>query len=274
MRQKLTLALLFMWVGLEGAAPRSGHMPSLQEDLKRVAASTQGAVVAVMAWPKNFPNEIGGVTGSAFFINEDGYFLTAAHVLSGFPPERGTLTVVVIQKTMGGQIGLHFEVIEKDTIHDIALCRAIGFQEYWKRRDPKPPDNPGFYLGTLKLKGEKPPVGTIIALAGFPLGSWNPTFQVGIVSATETINPNLPGVPAGRKPLLQIGVTANKGNSGSPVIEVDSGEVIGIIIQEIPAPMLSNVPELPFAQNSGVALAAPAEWAIELLRKHQITSSN
>jgi len=260
-----------MCIGLDVASSRERHIPSLQEDLRRVAASTQGAVVAIMAWPKNFPDEIGGVTGSAFFINEEGYFLMAAHVLSGFPAERGTLTVVLIQKTVGGQIGVHFEVVEKDTARDIALCRAIGFQDYWKRRDPNLPDNPGFYLGTLKLKTEKPPVGTIIALAGFPLGSWNPTFQVGILSATETINPNLPGVPAGRGPLLQIGVTANKGNSGSPVIDVESGKVIGIIIQEIPAPLLLNAPNLPFAQNSGVALAVPPEWAVQLVKKHNVT---
>jgi len=273
MHQKLALVFLVICIAPGPANSRDKHTPSLQEDLKRVAASTQGSVVAVMAWPKNFPDEIGGVIGSAFFISDEGHFLTAAHVLSAFPPERGTLTIVVIQKTMGGQVGVHFEVVEKDVAHDIAFCRANGFQNLWSRRDPHPPDNPGFYLGTLKLKAEKPPAGTIVATAGFPLGSWNPTFQVGTISATETINPNLPGVPAGQRPLLQIGVTVNMGNSGSPVIEVDSGKVIGIIIQEIPAPLVSNVPNLPVAQNSGVALAAPAEWAIELLRKHNITLS-
>ena len=65
----------------------------------------------------------------------------------------------------------------------------------------------------------------------------------------------------------------NKGNSGSPVIEVKSGKVIGLIIQEIPAPLFSGFENLPMSQNSGIALAAPAEWVIQILKKHNVPFS-
>jgi S1-C subfamily serine protease len=167
-------------------------------------------------------------------------------------------------------MGMGYNVVEVDRTHDIALCLAPAYSGALERiaQNPNDPTNPD--LGQLELSPTTPPAGTIVAVMGFPLGSWNPSFQVGVISATETVNPSAPGVPAGTNELLQIGVTANKGNSGSPVIEVKSGKVIGMIIQEMPAPLFSPTPNLAFGQNSGIAFAVPAKWIIGLLEKHKI----
>ncbi len=116
--------------------------------------------------------------------------------------------------------------------------------------------------------------GQFVVLAGFPLGSWNPAIQLGTIAATETVSPNAGRVPAGQRELLQISVSGNKGNSGSPVVSLRTGDVVGVVIQEIPAPLYSNIESpLPFGQSSGIMLAAPASWIQELLKKHNVTSA-
>jgi len=240
-----------------------------QARLRRVAKDASNAVANISVWPKPDKDAPFGTVGTAFFINDDGYFVTANHVLD-LPPDAGYLTVT-IRQTDGGGAGLWFDIIERDGGHDVALCRAKNYEAYRKSGPvAKRYGFPGFVLGSLRLSETPPILGTIIALPGFPLGSWNPTVQFGTLAATETINPNVSGVPKGRRFLLQVAVVANQGNSGSPVIDVNTGEVVGIVIQAIPAPLFAVSPTVPVAQSSGIALAVPAKWAVELARKNGV----
>lgn len=117
-------------------------------------------------------------------------------------------------------------------------------------------------------------VGRFVVIAGFPLGSWNPTVQLGTVAATETINPTGGSVPAGQRALMQINIAGNKGNSGSPVIELRTGKVIGVIIQAVASPLFTpNDTVLPLAQSSGIMLAVPASWVQDLLNRHHLVST-
>jgi S1-C subfamily serine protease len=165
-----------------------------------------------------------------------------------------------------------FDVIEADEQHDLALCKIQNFEKMWETSTTAQPAGSfqGWHLGTIRVSPEIPPKGTFVAVIGFPLGSGSSTVQLGTLAATETVSPSVRGVPAGNRDLLQVGVAANKGNSGSPVIELDSGNVIGIIIQAIPAPLYSEMQGLPFGQSSGIAIAAPSNWAVELLKRNGI----
>jgi S1-C subfamily serine protease len=87
---------------------------------------------------------------------------------------------------------------------------------------------------SVQVSDAQPVTGEFVALAGFHLGSWNPTIQFGTVAAVRTISPNAGRVPAGQCDLLQISASGNKGNSDSPVIDLDTEKVIGVIVQAEP----------------------------------------
>jgi S1-C subfamily serine protease len=127
-----------------------------------------------------------------------------------------------------------------------------------------------------------PQTGRFVIVSGFPLGSWTPTIQVGMVAATKTIYPNgissaliQASIHKNWGDLLQISVNANHGNSGGPVIDLNTGQVIGVIDQLVPAPLQLGGQQI-LDQNtfsaSGIMLAAPAKWVEALLEKNHIKS--
>lgn len=165
-------------------------------------------------------------------------------------------------------MGMWFHVVEKDERHDLALCKIENFSVK-KARALKPTNHP---IATLAISSETVQQGQLVVVSGFPLGSWNPAVQLGSIAATETVNPApWMRVPAGQRELLQVSVGANKGNSGGPVISLRTGKVIGVIIQLVPAPVLSPGPVMAM-QNSGIMLAVPASWIRDLLARHHVTS--
>ncbi len=241
----------------------------LEATLIRTATDSEHAVIAVMYWGEdgNRPDPTrSGVVGSAFLINSDGYFVTAAHVLEHYKPNSAQVTVIIKQRDKNGA-GMWFDVLERDEQHDLALCKIKNFSVK-ESKSAKSTDHP---IATLNVSSETTEQGQFIAIVGFPLGSWNPTIQMGTIAATETVNPNIQGVPAGRRELLQVSASGNRGNSGGPVISLRTGRVIGVIVQAIPSPLWSAQP-VPVMQNSGIMLAVPASWVRDLLTRNHVKS--
>ena len=77
-----------------------------------------------------------------------------------------------------------------------------------------------------------------------------------------------PEAPIARLPkdtseLLQVSVSANHGNSGGPVIDLNSGLVVGVILSIVPAPLAIGGQQILSPSSfdmSGIMLAAPAKW--------------
>lgn len=260
------LKTLLILVFLAGSVQLEAQNTEVQ--LKRVAHNVDFAVFSV--WydqPGNPPNM--QVVGTAFLVTPDGYFVTAAHVLQEYKPKSAQMTVGWRQRS-GDMSGLWFDVIEKDEAHDLALCKiSAPLGRFTVNKDNPGTEHP---IASLRVSTGQPTTGEFIAIAGFPLGSWTPAIQFGTVAATSTTNPNAGRVPAGQRELLQISASGNKGNSGSPVVELATGEVIGVIVQAEPAPLFSSVQGIPFAQSSGIMLAVPASWVRDLLKRHDIQS--
>jgi serine protease Do len=241
----------------------------VEKQLKRTAHFAEFGVLPV--WYHDPANTAGwGVVGTGFLVTSDGYFITAAHVLEHYKPKSAQMTVGLRQRS-GDMSGLWFDVVEKDDVHDLALCKVTL---------PRPkfipePKNPGTEqpIASLHISEAKPVTGQFIAIAGFPLGSWIPAIQFGTLAATNTTNPNAGRVAAGQRELFQIGASGNMGNSGSPVIELDTGDVIGVVVQAQPAPLFSSIQGVPLAQSSGIMLAVPASWVRDLLKRHSVLSS-
>lgn len=252
---------------------------NVEAQLKKVAYNVEFAVLPIRDnglenLPPNHP-PVMQVVGTAFLVTPDGYFVTAAHVLQDYKPKTAQVTVGLRQRSGDGG-GLWFDLIEKDEAHDLALCKTtIPLPEFKQHKDNPGTETP---IASLRITTAEPITGGFIAIAGFPLGSsGDPTIQFGTVAATRTTNPNAGGVPAGQRELLQISVPGNGGNSGSPVLDLDTGDVIGVIVQVEAAPLLSTISgkqllDIGLAQSSGVMLAVPASWVQDLLKRHNVQS--
>jgi len=241
-----------------------------EKRLERVANDVSFAVLSVWYTPPG-PQINMQVVGTAFLVTPDGYFVTAAHVLQWYNPKSAQMTVGIRERS-DNISGSWFDVIEKDEKHDIALCKTTLPLGQFSKLITK---NPGleFPIASVQVSDAQPVTGEFVAIAGFPLGSWNPTIQFGTVAAVRTVSPNVGRVPAGQRDLLQISVSGNKGNSGSPVIDLDTEKVIGVIVQAEPAPLYTPSDEgLPFAQSSGILLAVPATWVQDLLQRNHVQS--
>jgi hypothetical protein len=84
--------------------------------------------------------------GNAFFINRDGYLLTAAHVLSEL--HNGGQPSILVRLTSAPPRLLKAEVVATDLEHDVAILRAT----------PNPFNGP-YTVAALPLAEEKPAVG-------------------------------------------------------------------------------------------------------------------
>ncbi|MBD3615379.1 MAG: serine protease [Gracilimonas sp.] len=132
--------------------------------------------------------------GTGFFINSEGYLLTAAHVVSG-------LDKVQIRTNQGFE--LPARVVRKSENSDVALLKVdgTGFE--------------GLSLGLNKLNS-----GVDLYAIGTPIDkSLSNTVSKGILSSYRDIN----GVE-----FVQTDTNLNPGNSGGPLLNT-KGKVIGII---------------------------------------------
>ncbi len=145
-----------------------------------------------------------GSTGSAFFISSDGKALTNAHVVA----DDATVTV----EFHDGQTK-QAKVLAKDKKFDAALIQVEG----------------GPY-DALDIDYNEQPKGTPVMAIGFPKGSIvgsldNSAVAHGLVSRYFDRKNTDPGA-VGK--WLQTDVSINHGNSGGPLINEESGKVVGI----------------------------------------------
>jgi 2-alkenal reductase len=140
------------------------------------------------------------VSGSGFFISDQGYILTNNHVVAGTKK----LTVILSD---GSQE--QATIVGADRYSDIAVLKAAG----------KVPAVASLGNSDVLSPGE-----TAIAI-GSPLGDFKNTVTVGVVSATgRSIDT---GQGYALEGLIQTDAAINQGNSGGPLVDL-AGEVIGI----------------------------------------------
>jgi S1-C subfamily serine protease len=191
------------------------------------------------ALPADFPMLLDGVVtiqpgsgfGTGFLITEDGYALTAAHVVSG-------LKTVPVRMHSG--LVLDAEVVRVDDGADVALIKLPGTSH-------KP----------LELAPDAPAVGIDVYAVGDPASEeLSSSVSKGVVSGAREL--------AGHK-FIQTDVSINPGNSGGPLIGKD-GRVLGIISMKFVAPgfeglafavpVTEAIAKLNLKLDSGTAAAA------------------
>jgi serine protease Do len=140
------------------------------------------------------------VSGSGFFISDQGYVVTNNHVVEGTKDVSIVLSNGIQEKAT---------VVGADQYSDIAVLKTDG-------------NVPG--VAVLGNSDALQPGESVIAI-GSPLGDFKNTVTVGVVSATGRSIDTGQGYQV--EDLIQTDAAINHGNSGGPLVDL-AGEVIGI----------------------------------------------
>jgi Trypsin-like peptidase domain len=201
--------------------------------------------------------------GNAFFINDEGYLLTVAHVVETFR-DGGQAYILVSRPDAPARL-LRVAVIAKDTQHDVAILRA----------SPNP--FAGKYSVSFVALSPEPAVRGqgVLALSLHPRRLQNAqSFEAqsedsspGTVLSYESTQLEKTG-PAADVFLLSHPVV--KGQSGSPVLALDSHAAVGLVeglwLRDTPLPLAKSA-RMPTG-TPGAAI--PIRYAIALLQKQGI----
>lgn len=202
--------------------------------------------------------------GTGFVVGDGHYVITNAHVI----PD--VLAVEELEKlaVFAGQAGRAdtrlAEQVAMDLVHDLALLKVDG--------EALPP----LRLGDSDRVRE----GQEIAFTGFPIGTVLGLFPVthrGIVSALTPIaqpmqtarqlSPHLIKQLNAPFEVFQLDATAYPGNSGSPMYDPKSGEVLGVLNMVFVKESKESVLEKP----SGISYAIPAKYVLLLLENLNVS---
>jgi hypothetical protein len=202
--------------------------------------------------------------GNAFFINDEGYLLTVAHVLETF--RDGGQPYILVNRPNSPPKLLQVTVIAKDLQHDVAILRAT----------PNP--FAGKYQVAFLPLAAAPAVRgqSVLALSLHPqrlqnaysFDSTREDSSPGTVLSYESTQLEK-SAPAADVFLLSHPVV--KGQSGSPVLAVDSNAVVGLVeglwLRGTPVSIAKSS-----AQTGATPGAAiPIQYALALLKEHNVS---
>ena len=190
--------------------------------------------------------------------------MTNAHVLQR-PAEADTDATLVVQlRTNDNNWQTRTaKVLEVDAPHDLALLRFDGAA------------HPAFEVGNSEVVRE----GQSVAFMGFPIGGalgFSPVTHRATISSiaaaalptatASRLNPQAIRSLRGDKPfdIFQLDGTAYPGNSGGPLFDPETGEVLGVVNMVL----LKSTRESALNQPSGISYAIPSRFVLELLHRN------
>jgi len=151
-----------------------------------------------------------GSSGTAFFINNDGYLITNYHVVKNCQDKS---KISYFNKDISASL------IASDSILDLALLKA----------DIK---NKNF----IKISNKDPEKLQKILVAGYPLGkrlSDDLKLTAGIISSIKGYNDN--------SNQIQIDAALNPGNSGGPIVDEKTGELVAVAVSAIKSDKIDGI---------------------------------
>lgn len=262
----MSMALLLFFL-------RADRLSAQQQLASDVAVSLKSAVCPIV-YPNDETPGAKGIRytffGNAFFINSQGYLVTAAHVLQTFR-DLGQPYILVDRPNAPPQL-LKASIIATDWTHDVAVLRA----------SPNPFES-NSRVAFLPLAISRPAPGDAILATALhpanirtatsyklPVQDFSAAQVLAFVQTREEIN--LP-----QTDLFVFSHEVEKGQSGSPVLLANSREVVGLVDGRWLRPSsfsLSAVNGGHATPYSGpIGAAVPIDYLLDLLRKNSISFS-
>ncbi|WP_168190334.1 S1 family peptidase [Luteithermobacter gelatinilyticus] len=245
--------MILVWAGRADVALAHDVDQNFPGLVKRIEKSIVGIAIY---HPLNSPRI--QLRGTGFAVSEGRHIVTNAHVL----PEKSRLKpgekiVVLVGEGQNPDVR-DVEIIDRDDKHDVALLKIAGGAL------------PKLALGTGALQ----PAGTAVAFTGYPIGAvlgLYPVTHQGIISSVTPIVIPQPSaryldvqiITQPRFDVYQLDATAYPGNSGSPVYNIYSGRVEGIINSV----KVKGTKENALSQPSGISYAIPVVYIHNMLAK-------
>jgi S1-C subfamily serine protease len=201
--------------------------------------------------------------GTGFVVADGNLAITNAHVLPK-PEDLTDGSDLVVQVRRGKELQMRaVTVLETDRLRDLALLRFSG--------EPAP----ALALADSDAVKE----GQIVAYTGFPIGGalgFSPVTHRGMVSSiTPIVLPaandqrlsarSIRNAREGSFDIFQLDGTAYPGNSGGPVFDPQTGDVVAVINMVY----IRGTRETALSQPSGITYAIPANFIAPLLQRHQ-----
>lgn len=258
LKTALTLsAMISVWAGFLAAA---------RPDDSNADSSLSAAVCPVVYRLDESPAAHGyhyTFFGNAFFINDQGYLLTVAHVLDTF--KNGGQPSVLVTRPNGPPQLLPLSVIAADVEHDGAILRAT----------PNPFSS-RYRVAFLSLASDAAAPGqAVLAVSLHPAQIQNPrSFQLpvedramGTVLSIEQTQLAKSG-PAEDVFFLSHPVTL--GQSGSPVLAADSNAVVGLIEGQWVRNGAVSVANAGAQSTDPPGAAIPIRYAVSLLKQNGV----
>jgi outer membrane biosynthesis protein TonB len=205
--------------------------------------------------------------GDAFFINDEGYLITAAHVVSPF--RDGGHPYILVGPAGGPRHLQQADLVAQDWEHDVAVLHAIPNPFAAQKND----------IAFLPLSVAKlAPGNTVTAVSLRPSDlqeshtSEEPVEERShgqVIDYQFTQEEDVSG--GAESELLLFNQKVVPGQSGSPLMSADSHEVVGIVVGQWLRPTLTrfSTTARPVLTSPGAALRI--HYAIALLRQHGIT---
>jgi S1-C subfamily serine protease len=197
-----------------------------------------------------------GFRGTAFAVGDGRQIVTCDHVVPA-----GETPAWVLQRPLpgGGHEWRRLTLMARDPAHDLALLTLEG--------EPLPalvlaPDN-------------APREGQDVLVMGFPIGGvlgFQPVTHRGMVSSIAPLalpaanaaalrDAHIAALRRGAFDILQLDATAYPGNSGGPVLDAASGQVLGVINMVL----ARGGREAALSAPSGISYAIPGRWVRALM---------
>lgn len=228
-------------------------------------ARVKSAVVAVGTFQRTRSPQF-RFLGTGFAVGDGSLVATSAHVLpevldAGGDPE--SLAILLPGHNAQRAQVRTVAPAARDDRHDLALLRVAG------------PPLPALAVRETASVGE----GDRFLFTGFPiggaLGPYPVTHRAMIAAITpiaiapanaQQLDPKIVRrLQSGAYPVFQLDATAYPGNSGSPLFDAATGEVVGVINMVF----VKGTKEAALAQPSGISYAIPSKHLLELLRAAQ-----
>lgn len=198
--------------------------------------------------------------GTGFVVGDGRLIATNAHVVPEVTGGESGQDTLMILSRHGSETRPHpVQLVARDPEHDLAILRLIG------------PHLPALVIGSSDAVRE----GQAVAFSGFPIGGalgFSPVTHRGIISsitpialpignASQLKDKSILRLRSGAFPIFQLDATAYPGNSGGPLFDAESGEVLGIINMVF----VKSTKEAVLEKPSGISYAIPVRHLNDLL---------